>query len=92
MRTAEEILDKKIPLSECTEEEINSVIEYKAAIISRDSDYSVNANALSELLITAAKRFGQVAAENKASVNDYELQAAARLDAAIKLANEAVHE
>ena len=39
-RTAEEILDKKIPLSECTEDEINAVVEYRAAILSRDSEYS----------------------------------------------------
>lgn len=92
MRTAEEILDKKIPFSECTEEEIAAVVEYKAAIMSRDSDYTVNTNALSELLITASKRFGQVAAENKAVLNDHELKAAARLDAALKLADEAIHE
>lgn len=87
-RTAEEILDKKIPLTECTEEEINAVVEYRAAILSRDSEYSEKMASHEAMMTAAAARFGAVADKCEAELATHATDAAARLDAACKYAKE----
>ena len=87
-RTAEEILDKKIPLSECTEEEIDAVVEYRAAILSRDSEYSEKMASHEAMMTTVAARFGAVADKCEAELATHVADAAARLDAACKYARE----
>lgn len=87
-RTAEEILDKKIPLTECTEEEINAVVEYRAAILSRDSEYSEKMANHEAMMTAVAARFGAVADKCEAELAAHATDAAARLDAACKYAKE----
>lgn len=87
-RTAVEILDKKIPLAECSEEELNAVVEYKAAIMSRDSEYSEKMADHEAVMAVVAARFGAVADKCEAELATHETHATARLDAACKYARE----
>lgn len=87
-RTAQEILDRKIPLSECSEEELNAVVEYKAAILSRDSEYSEKLADHEAVMAAVAARFGAVADKCEAELATHATDAAARLDAACKYAKE----
>lgn len=88
MRTAEEILDKGIPLTDCTEEEINALVEYKAAILSRDTAYIETVAERLALMQAAAARFGSVAAKCDAAMAQCVADANARLDAACALSRE----
>lgn len=65
-RSAQYILDHGILLSECTEEELNNVVEYKVALKARDSAYDATQNALTDANIaitenaaTAANTFAK---------------------------------
>lgn len=87
-RTAEEILDKKIPLTECTEEEIDAVVEYKAAILSRDSEYSEKMASHEAMMRAVAARFGAIADKCESELATHATDSAARLDAACKYAKE----
>lgn len=88
MRSAEEILDKGIPLAECTEEEIDAVVEYRAAILSRDSEYSAALAERDALMQAAASKFGSVAAKCEQTLSQCVVDANARLDAACALSKE----
>lgn len=87
-RSAEEILDKKIPLTECSEEELNALVEYKAAIMSRDSEYSEKMADHEAVMAAVAARFGAIADKCDAELATHATDATARLDAACKYARE----
>ena len=87
-RTAEEILDKKIPLTECTEEEINAVVEYRAASYRAIASTARRWRATRAMMTAAAARFGAVADKCEAELATHATDAAARLDAACKYAKE----
>lgn len=50
MRTAEELVNDNVPYKEMEEEEIAAVVEYKAAIIARDTVYEKRTEAQREFL------------------------------------------
>ena len=87
-RTAEEILDKKIPLTECTEEGVEAVGEYRAASLARDSEYSGKMASHEAMMTAAAARFGAGADKCEAELAAHATDAAERLDAACKYAKE----
>lgn len=87
-RTAEELLNKGVPYSEMSEEEIQSVVEYKAAILSRDTLYDMKMQEHNAMMVAAAKKFGAVADRCAEQLDQQVADANSRLEAAFKLADE----
>lgn len=79
-RTAEYILDHGIPLSECNESEINSVIEYRAQIKAREAVFQrqikdaqeANAKIVASSAESAAKLADQLAQIKNHALKAYE--------------------
>lgn len=79
-RTAEYILDHGIPLSECNENELNAVIEYRAQIKARESIFQkqikeaqeANAKIVASSAASAAKFADQLAQIKDHAIKAYE--------------------
>lgn len=77
-RTAEYIIDHDVPLSECNENEINAVIDYRAQIKAREAIFQqqikeaqeANAKIVASSAASAAKLADQLA-----QIKDYALKA-----------------
>lgn len=77
-RTAEYIIDHGIPLSECNENELNAVVEYRAKIKARETVFQqqikeaqeANAKIIASSAMSAAKFADQLA-----QIKDYALKA-----------------
>lgn len=79
-RTAEYILDHGIPLSECNENELNAVIEYRAQIKAREAAFQqqikeaqeANAKIVASSAASAAKFADQLAQIKDHALKAYE--------------------
>lgn len=79
-RTAEYILDHGIPLSECNENELNAVIEYRAQIKAREAVFQqqikemqvANAKIVASSAASAAKFADQLAQIKDHALANYE--------------------
>ena len=79
-RTAEYILDHGIPLSECNENELNAVIEYRARIKAREAMFQqqikeaqeMNAKIVSSSAASSAKLADQLAQLKDHALKAYE--------------------
>ena len=79
-RTAEYILDHGIPLSECNENEINAVIDYRAQIKAREKVFQqqikeaqeANAKIIASSAASAAKFADQLAQIKDNALKSYE--------------------
>lgn len=80
-RTAEYILDHGIPLSECNENELNAVIEYRAQIKAREAVFQqqikeaqeANAKIVASSAASAAKLADQLAQIKDHALKAYEM-------------------
>ena len=87
-RDVETLVDRKIPYSEMTEDEIESVIEYRAGILSDESSYQERMSANDTVMQIAANRFDAVADRAEAMLSDSANDAMERLNSAVKYAKE----
>lgn len=87
-RPVEDLINQEIPYSEMDEEEIQSVVEYKAAVLSRDTLYVMQMQEHNAMMVAAAKKFGAVADRCAAQLDQQMADANARLAEAFKLADE----
>ena len=91
-RDVETLVDQKIPYSEMTEDEIESVIEYRAGILSNESSYQERMSANDTVMQIAANRFADVANRAEAMLSDSVNDAMERLNSAVKYAKEVRNE
>ena len=87
-RSVETLVDQKIPYSDMTDAEIESVIEYKAQIKSREAEYQERMGEHSAMMQAAALRFASVADKAEGMLQAQSEAANARLDAAFKISKE----
>ena len=79
-RTAEYIIDHDIPLSECNENELNAVVEYRARIKAREAVFQqqikeaqeANAKIVASSAASAAKFAGQLEQIKNHALKAYE--------------------
>ena len=77
-RTAEYILDHGIPLSECNESELNSVIEYRAQIKAREAVFQQQikeAQEANEKIVASSAASAAKFADQLEQIKDHALKA-----------------
>lgn len=77
-RTAEYILDHGIPLSECNENEINAVIEYRAQIKAREAMFQQQIKEAQEMnakIVASSAASAAKFADQLAQIKDHALKA-----------------
>lgn len=76
-RTAEYILDHGVPLSECNENELNAVIEYRAQVKARSAVFQKQMEemqAANQKLIESSAASAQKFADQLAQIKDHALE------------------
>ena len=77
-RTAEYILDHGVPLSECNENELNAVIEYRAQVKARSAVFQKQMKemqAANQKLIKSSAASAQKFADQLSQIKDHALEA-----------------